>query len=635
MDRNNDRIKMFTRRAVMVGAMQAGLLGVLGWRLGWLQLSQGQKYRMLAENNRINIKMLAPTRGLIMDRHGIGLAINDQNFRVVAVPEQTPDLLGSLHSLQKLIDLSEHEIQRALRQAERQPSFVPVEVKQNLSWDEVAKVEVNLPDLPGLSINVGEIRSYPFGEASAHIIGYVGAVSKAELTGDPLLTMPGFRIGKTGIEKAFDTPLRGKAGTAEVEVNVAGREVRELNRYSPTPGRKLWLTIDSELQAYAQERLATERSGSAVIMDVKSGAIYALASHPAFDPNMFSRGLSATAWEELLADPTHPLNNKAIGGQYPPGSTFKMVTALACLEEGVINRNSTSFCPGHYDFGGHRFHCWKRPGHGRADVVKALAESCDVFFYKYSTELGIDKLAEYAHKLGIGHRLGFEMMEERPGLMPNRAWKRGISSEPWQAGETIVASIGQGSILATPMQLAVMTSRLVNGGYAVRPWITGYIGERPAMDTNWSHLGFRQENIDLILRGMDWVVNHSTGTARGSRIHDPDMAMGGKTGTAQVRRITPEERAAGLVGRDVPWHLRHHALFVGYAPVDNPRYACAVVVEHGGGGSAVAAPIARDLMVKVQELNPADTPIQYESDTADNNSGGGTHRMASQNAGRG
>ncbi|MCB9988608.1 MAG: penicillin-binding protein 2 [Rhodospirillales bacterium] len=612
--RDEGRIRTFTRRAVIVGAAQGGILALLGGRLAWLQLVQGKRYKMMSDKNRINVKMLTPSRGLIVDRHGTPLAVNGQNFRVLVVPEQTGDLEQALTKLQELVPLTQKDIRKVLKTAEKSASFVPLEVKDNLVWEEVARIEVNLPDLPGLAIDVGELREYPLGEATAHLVGYVGAVSKGDLEeDDPVLTLPGFKIGKTGIEKSFDHALRGTAGTAEVEVNVVGREVRELNRIDGRPGDMIRLTIDAGLQQYAQERLEQEKSASAIVMDVHNGAVYALASAPAFDPNLFTKGIPAEKWEELLADTGLPLNNKAVAGQYPPGSTFKMVTLLAALEEGKVSRNKSVYCAGHYDYGGDRFHCWKRSGHGRVDMIDALAESCDIFFYELATEIGIDALAEYAHKLGLGEKLGIELEEERAGLMPDKNWKMGYFGEVWRPGETIVASIGQGYIQSTPLQLAVMTARLVNGGKAVRPWVTGLIGDRPYIDENreWPSLGFKTYHLNLVRQGMDRVVNNSKGTAFKARIEKSAMRMGGKTGTAQVRRITQSQRAEGITrNEDLPWKYRDHALFVGYAPVSDPRYVTAVVVEHGGSGSAAAAPIARDLLTKAQEMNPAATSLR-------------------------
>lgn len=618
MDRDGtERVKTFTRRALFIGFLQGSFLVMLGTRLAWLQIAQGEKYSTLSDKNRINIKMLPPVRGLIVDRNGKKLAENGQNFRVLMIREQTKSMEASLSALQKLIPLSQHDIQKVLKQAERSPKFAPLEVKDNLEWDEVARIEVNLPDLPGMTIDVGEVRHYPMGQATAHLIGYVGAVSQSEKTSDPVMSLPGFKIGKTGLEKSFDAPLRGKAGAAEVEVNVVGREVRELGRRPGQPGAELRLSIDAGLQDYTQRRLSLVRSASAVVMDIYSGAVYALASYPAFDPNVFARGLSPELWEELLANTALPLNNKAVGGQYPPGSTFKMVTALAGLEEGVIDRYTTAYCPGHYDFGDTRFHCWKRPGHGRVNVIDALAESCDTYFYKMATDLGVDRLAKYSRMMGLGDKLGFELAEERPGLIPTQAWKRSNFKEGWHPGESIVASIGQGYILTTPLQLAVMTARLVNGGYAVKPWVAGYAGDAAlAPAPPWPKIPVRDEYLAMVGEGMMRVVNNQKGTAYGARIKDEGFEMGGKTGTAQVRRITKAERAAGVKNSDLPWEQQHHALFVGYAPLHKPQYVVAVVVEHGGGGSAVAAPVARDILLETQKRNPVAVALAPATDKA-------------------
>ena len=328
---DNDNSKIFTRRAIVLGGFQMALLGLLGTRLGFLQIVQGERYKTLSDQNRINIKILGPTRGQIVDRFGVPLALNNQNFRVMIIPEQAENLEASMRDLQKYLEVNESAIQKVLKQAKKMPSFAPQEIKDNLTWDEVATVEVNLPDLPGLSIDVGEVRSYPFGEATAHLIGYVGAVSEAEMTSDPLLSLPGFKIGKSGIEKKRDLGMRGKPGTAEVEVNVLGREVREMKRVPAEMGKRVTLTIDAELQRYAQQVLSAEQSASAVVMDAHTGAVYALASHPGFDANIFTRGIPEPVWMELSENPANPLTNKAVSGQYPPGSTYKIATALAGL----------------------------------------------------------------------------------------------------------------------------------------------------------------------------------------------------------------------------------------------------------------------------------------------------------------
>lgn len=611
LEKDSDRAASFSRRAFVVGAFQAGFLAVLGGRLAWLQMVEGNKYKVLAEQNRINLKMMAPARGQIVDRFGVPFAVNNQNFRVMVIPEQTDDLRQSLKALQKHIRVDDKQIEKVIALAKRSPSYTPIEVDDKLTWEEVATVEVNIPDLPGMSIDMGEERHYPFTDATAHVIGYVGAASKKdqESDKDPLLTLPKFQVGKSGIERTFDKELRGKAGSSEVEVNVVGREVRELNNLESQEGKRVVLSIDAELQRFAQQRLSSERSASAVIMDVHSGEIYALASYPGFDPNYFTGGISHERYEELRSDITLPLTNKAVAGQYPPGSTFKMITALAALEAGVVTENTTCFCPGHYTLGNTRFHCWKPGGHGTVNVVMALEQSCDTYFYKLSTDLGIKKIAAMAHRLGLGQLFDMELKEERAGLVPDEEWKKKNRGEVWHPGETVIASIGQGYMLATPLQLAVMTARIVNGGKAVKPWLAGYVGDERIKHGAWEDLKLNPKHVETVMRGMERVVNEQRGTAYGSRIKIEGLSMGGKTGTAQVKRITKQERATGVKNEDLAWQFRHHALFVGYAPVDNPRYACSVVVEHGVGGSKAAAPMARDLLTMALQRDPASKPI--------------------------
>jgi len=609
MKQNSDTVKVFSRRAFVIGGLQASLLAVLGGRLAYLQVSQGQRYKMMADKNRISIKMLAPSRGEIVDRFGVPLAVNNQNFRALIITEQAKDVEKSLRELQKIIDLSDEQIEKTIKESKKRPKFAPIEVKDDLSWEDVARIEVNLPDLPGISTDVGERRTYPFGSATAHIVGYVGAVNEKEIDSDPVLSLPGFKIGKTGIEKSFDKQLRGTAGASEAEVNVIGREVRELKRKESGQGKRVTLTIDGELQRYAQDRLAEQRSASAVVMDAHTGAVYALASYPSFNPNEFTSGLSVETWEELLADAAHPMTNKAIAGQYPPASTFKMVTLMAGMKSGHITPQKTVYCPGYYKYGKDKFHCWKKSGHGRVNSITALAYSCDTFFYELSTEIGIENIAAMARELGLGEKLDFDLPQESAGLVADKAWKLANRGQKWQPGETIISSIGQGSMQTTPLQLAVMTSRLVNGGHAVKPWVSGYLGNQPLHKQDWPKMDLNEKHLKIVKLGMDTVVNSNKGTAYGSRIEDPAMAMGGKTGTAQVKRITRGERTAGIKNEDLVWRHRHHALFVGYAPLENPRYVASVVVEHGIGGSRTAAPIARDLLVEVQKRNPAKTAI--------------------------
>ncbi|OYD83423.1 MULTISPECIES: penicillin-binding protein 2 [Azospirillum] len=605
MDRDTDRYRLLTRRAAVLGGLKLAGLSALVGRLYYLQVVESARFTMLAEENRISLRLVAPSRGTIVDRFGAPLAVNQQNYRVVVVSERTRNIQDTLDKISKIVPLTDGDRRRVMRELHRKRRFVPVTVRENLTWEQVATIEMNTPDLPGVAIEVGEIRHYPEAEATAHILGYVGAVSEAELNGDPVLSLPGFRIGKAGMEKYHEKALRGTAGTSQLEVNAVGRVIRELSRDEGQPGREVQLTIDIGLQKFVQQRLAQEVSASAVVMDVHTGGIYALCSHPSYDPNQFTMGISAELWEELLSNQATPLNNKAVAGQYPPGSTFKPVVALAALESGLISRNHSVFCPGHMDLGDHRFHCWKKGGHGTVDVVGALRHSCDVWFYDVSRRIGIDRIAEMANRFDMGQLTGLDLPHERPGLIPSIDWKKGALGKPWAQGETLIAAIGQGYVLSTPMQLVAMTARLANGGFAVKPHLTKQIKALSGEQTSWPPIGVKKENLDLVLRGLYEVTNAPNGTAYKSRITEPGYEMAGKTGSAQVRRITMAERSTGVKkNEDLPWRERDHALFISYAPVSSPRYACAVFVEHGGGGSTAAAPIARDILLECQKRDP-------------------------------
>lgn len=603
---DNNESQKFTRRSFLIGAGQFIGLAGLGARLGWLQIVNGEQYKTLADKNRINLRIIPPRRGQIMDLRGLPLASNKQKYQVFIVPEQADDINGVLNSLARLIDLPDNAIETVKRSIKEKPSYFPIKVKDNLTRQELAIIEVNIPDLAGIMTDVGYFRNYTLGEASAHLIGYVGEVTKADLTKEPALNIPGFKIGKTGIEKAYDPLLRGKAGRAEVEVNVIGREIRELNKESPENGENIQLSVDLDLQAYVFERLTHSISASAVVLDAHNGAIYALASCPSFDPRKFSQGITTAEWEKLLSHPDDPLTNKALAGQYPPGSTFKMITALAALKKGIVGPDNTFFCPGFFRMGRDRFHCWRKEGHGHMNLFKAIEESCDVYFYNLATQLTIDDIAEVARDFGLGSRTGFELAEGRPGLVPDKEWKFGHFGERWAPGETVVSSIGQGYLLTTPLQLGLMTAALVNGGKKVTPWATLRNGlDLQAFQNQHPKVNVSAHHLDLVKYGMDLAVIGERGTARGSKLEDPSMQMGGKTGTAQVKRITTAERLAGIKNEDLPRKFRHHALFVGYAPLHKPRFVCSVVVEHGGSGSKSAAPIARDILKRTQEIDPA------------------------------
>lgn len=610
----NWRRKVFTRRAAILAAGQAGLMALLGGRLYQLQVVDADRYRVLAEENRINLRLLAPPRGRILDRAGVELALNRRNYCLVVVPEAAGDVARTLDVLAAWVNLDDGDRERIARHMVRQPPFVPVLVREHLTWEQVAAIEVNAPGLPGVSIDVRRTRFYPHGSALAHVLGYAAAVSEDEITGDPLLALPDFPIGKTGVEKIHDIALRGSAGSVQVEVNAHGRVVRELSRREGDPGSDVGLNVDLDMQTFAAARLG-EESASAVLLDIATGGVLALVSLPAFDPNAFTRGLTHGGWRTLHADPRAPLSNKAISGQYPPGSTFKLAVALAALEAGVVDPQDTVYCPGDMELGNRRFHCWKRGGHGRLAMADAIAQSCDVYFYETALKTGIERIAAMAEKLGFGRRLGIDLPNEAGGLMPTPGWKRAIYGQRWQKGDTVNAAIGQGYVLATPLQLAVMAARLADGGRALVPRMTRNrhsSGEAPPPAT----LDISPASLAIVRHGMDKAVNARRGTAYESRIERADMTMIGKTGTSQVRAITKAERAAGVVkNEDRPWEHRDHALFVAYAPARKPRFAVAVVIEHGGSSSAAAA-AARDILVEAQRrMPPAAPPLAAPSES--------------------
>ena len=608
MLRDAERQKLFTRRMTLLAGGKLALFSLLAGRMYYLQVLESDRYRTLADENRINLRLLPPPRGRIVDRDGEPLAVNERNFRVLVTPEQAGDLEATLDAIGKIVPVGEETRRRILREAKRRRGFVPLTVRENLEWEEVARIEVNAPDLPGVMIDVGQTRRYLYPAETAHVLGYVAAVSERELTGDPLLELPGFRVGKSGVEKVHDLALRGTGGSSQVEVNAFGRVIRELARKDGQPGGEVRLTVDLELQRFIARRLENE-SASAVVLDVHSGEVLALVSTPAYDPNAFNRGLSGEEWRTLNRDPLTPLVNKAVAGLYAPGSTFKIAVALAALERGVVTPGQRVFCPGYLDLGDIRFHCWRKHGHGWVDLHTGISRSCDVYFYELARRLGVDRISQMANRLGLGVTLDLDLPGERAGLMPTRKWKLETTGVPWQGGETLIAGIGQGNILTTPLQLAIMTARLVNGGFAVTPRLTRElrVGFSEAIERRepagpFKSIGLNPLHVEWVRAATDAAVNEPGGTAYTARIAKRGFEMGGKTGTTQIRRISKAEREYGLKkNHELPWRERDHALFIGYAPIAAPRYAAAVVVEHGGGGGAVAAPIVRDILLMAQE----------------------------------
>ena len=587
--------KMVSRRAVVFGGVQAAAGFALLSRLYILQFVHGDEFKLQAEGNSVKMQLLMPPRGIISDRYGTAMAMNQVNYRLVIEPDNRIQARASLKVLIDLMKLSDNEVKTLTEAIRVRKVGIPIQVREHLSWEEVARIQYHLPELAAATIEEGQWRHYPFADHSSHLIGYVGKVSEKQMdASQPLLMLPEMKIGQDGVESMYEQKLQGKAGAKQMEVNATGSPVRELSRKSPTAGNALPLTIDNRLQEFAISALAAE-SGAVVVMDVNTGEVLALVSMPAYDPNEFSKGIKSGYYSELLHNQRSPLMNKAIAGQYPPGSTFKMMTGLAGLKSGHFHAESRVFCNGTFMLGSKPFTCWKVGGHGSMNMAEAIQQSCDVYFYTVARETGIDDMAAMAHDFGLGQKSGLGLRGEQSGIVPSPAWKKksGRAETQWNPGETINSAIGQGDTLTTPIQLAIMTSRLVNGGKKIVPRLllnepTKIIGQVSVSD----------EQLAIIRDGMYRVANEPHGTAYGSTIKDPEYAFGGKTGTSQVKKLAFH----GQNQNSVPWELRHHAWFVGYAPVHKPEICVSVIIEHGGGGAAAAAPVARDVLRKALEF---------------------------------
>lgn len=586
----------FSRRAVLIGAGQTGLFGLLLWRLRQLQILDSSEYRLLSDENRITMQLVAPARGSIYDRFGRTVAADKENFRVIVIPAFCENLAATLAAVAKIIPISAADKDRVRRAARRQSGYFPVLVTEGLTWRQFTLLSVLAPQLPGVRTDRATYRRYSHGRGMAHVVGYVGMANKGEVDEDPLMRVPGFRTGKAGLEKGLDRELRGQPGNIKYEVDAHGRVVRQLGATPSVRGKDMVLTIDQELQDIALKRIEGLRVASIVVLDVVTGGILVMASYPTFDPNEISFKVNRDRWRELARDQDHPLENRALRGVYPPGSTFKVVTALAGLEAGVITPDETMTCPGSYVFARHRFRCWKTHG-GGIDLHNAIKQSCDTYFYETVKRVGIDRLAVTSRLLGLGqiHDIGFT--GQKPGIIPDKAWKRRTLNQPWYDGETISCGIGQGYVATTPLQLAVATARIATGR-AVSPRLL-VPGERvvelPPL------LAIDPVHLEIVRAGMFGVVNEPKGTAGRSALAIPGVQMSGKTGTSQVISAKNQHKLKG-------WEGETHALFIAYAPADAPRYAAACVVEHGGGGSRAAAPVVRDVMTEILLRNPAARP---------------------------
>lgn len=580
----------FTRRALVLGGLQVGLGGLLAGRMAWLSIAQKDKYDRLAESNRVQSQLIPPRRGWIVDRSGKPIAINRTSFRVDLIPDRLQDPDRIIDELRALLDLAPEDIRRIRDALDRAPGYQPVPVAENLDYERYAAVSLKQPDLPGVAPSSGYARAYPLGAAVAHLVGYVGPASIEDYkkNRDPLLITPGFKVGKEGLERTMEPWLRGKPGAKRTEVTAHGKLVADLTTRPEQMGHTLHLTIDAGLQDYVARRLGPN-SGSATVIDVANGHILAMASMPAYDPNSFSDGIGQSEWAMLSADEHLPLTNKSLQGLYPPGSTVKPMVALALLRAGVP-ASDTVVCTGRYRVGNGYFHCWRHGGHGPIDMHRAIAQSCDVYFYTMARRIGIDQIARMARMLGMGEKYDLPFVSQRYGTVPDTAWKLGKYHKPWTVADTVNSSIGQGYMLTSPLQLAVLASRIASG-QVLQPRLIGNKRYGP----QGPPIGFDREHLDFVHRAMRDVVS-GAGTAGSARLQVAGVEMAGKTGSAQVRRISMADRRRGATSSDAfAWKYRDHAHFIGFAPYASPRYAIGVTLEHGSHGAA-AAQVARDVM---------------------------------------
>ncbi len=573
---------------------------ILIGRLFYLQVFQGEKYQLMAERNRVSIRLTLPPRGNIFDRNGVKLAGNRKTFQAIFTKEQTNDVQKTLDSFSKLIPLDAAERTRIEKEISRKRAFMPVRIKEDLTFDEISAIQLNIPDLPGISIEEGFTRFYPEKDTTTHAVGYVSLILEEDVEKDsPLLDLPGYRIGRSGVEQSQNEWLKGTPGMRKTEVNAFGRSVRVLEDNPPVPGNDLILTIDARLQKIATQA-AGEESASIILLDVHTGEVLALVSTPSFDPNLFNRPIPQNVWNKLINNPKRPMRNKTIADIYSPGSIFKLVVALAGLESGDITLHKQIYCSGKTKVGNQQFHCWKREGHGHLNVVEALQHSCDVYFYEISQKIGVDKISAMAARLGFGSLTGIDLVGEKAALLPTRKWKEENRHDSWRIGDTLNLSIGQGFLNATPIQMAKMAAQIANGGMEITPHLVKKRTEIPSKKL----LGLKPAHLKIIQTGMGLVMNEEGGTGYASRFNLNGQKMAGKTASTQVRRITLKEREEGIKSQDeLDWEHRDHGIFVGFAPLNKPKYAIAVVIEHGGGGARSAAPIASKILKEAIRLD--------------------------------
>ena len=597
--------KLISRRMFILSVLKAAVFVGIICRLFYLQISENLKYRSLSDKNRLREWMIAPQRGIIEDYFGEKIAKNTQVFQLHMIPEDVPNLERLFFRLSKIINFDERNKINLIKRLKRRKPWEPIIVSDNLSWSDFCRLNLFLHEIQGIKPVVSVARKYLDDGSSTHLIGYVSDVCKKDLENSKLLRkihVPGMKTGKNGLEKSLNEMMIGKPGLQRFEVNAYGKRIKELKFIQGTAGKDFKITIDLEVQKFANG-LLKDKSGSVCVMDIYTGDIVSMVSSPTFDSNKFVHGISSEDWNKLLNDPKKPLINKSMAGLYPPGSTIKPIVALSSLENDVISPKFTVECRGSVDLYDRTYHCWKDKGHGFMNLRNGIKQSCDIYFYEVARRLGVDRLSVTAKQFGLGQKVLGTFNEERSGVVPNTKWKLKNIGKGWYLGETLIAGIGQGYFQSTPIQLCLMTAQLANGGYKIKPKII--YNEQDFQTTTedggekFKQLYRNQENVKFILDAQFGATNEPMGTSYRSRHVKPEYIFAGKTGTSQTRTITAEERELKLKQKDLPYKKRDHALFTAFAPYKNPRYAFSVVIEHGGTGSSIAAPIAKKVIRKV------------------------------------
>ncbi len=591
----NKQISLFNRRTFLLFFLKLSLFSAVGWRLYNIQILDSSKYKTLSKKNQIDLEILFPIRGKIFDRNNILIAKNEKVYDLYLIPENTRSINNSLNALSKFIDIDFTKRRKIIELSKKVKKFEKIKIFENIPWSILEQIETNKYKLEGIFITEDYLRVYPYNEIFSHILGYINKPNQKELALPFISKMPNLDIGKEGLEKSFNPILIGKPGQREIEVNSNGRIIREISKIDSIQGQEVSLSIDSRVQEYAINLLKSYRAGSINIINIKNGEILCMASTPTYNPNKIIQKPNKKYWDTILANSLSPLTNRSIQGLYSPGSTFKMIVAIAALKYGIISKNTTHSCSGKIEFGDRLYHCWKTNGHGQMNVTDAIKQSCDVFFYEISKKLGIDKIAKVAKDFGLGQDFDISVPNQKTGIIPTKKWKKNKTGESWYAGETLISGIGQGFVLTNPFQLAVMTSIIASNGKIIEPTILK--NNEVNFKTNEKY----SKEIKIIKDAMFKVVNENKGTAFKSRLEDIKFA--GKTGTSQVRRISLSERESDdFREKEQEWKNRDHALFVGYIPYDDPKYAISVIIEHGGSGASTAAPIAKQVFKYINEL---------------------------------